>query len=289
VTPAPPEVGLDAFPFHIHWDIVGIVFALVVFYVYGIRVLADRHAPAGEPVVTRRQIAWFVTGVVAFLAVETWPVHDIGAGSLFTFHMVGHMVLALVVPPALLNGIPWWLLRLAVKPILPVLRVLTKPLPAIVFFNAVLALIHVPSVLEAMLTSELVHVSFHLLLLGSATLMWWPVIGPIPDLPKLAPPYAMGYLFVQSLVPTIPASFLTFATDVTYKIYGTFPRLWGLDAQTDQLIAGLIMKIGGGIVLWTAITVIWFRWAAEEERSGSARTGASFEDPPARAPVVDRG
>ena len=276
MTPAPLEVGLDAFPFHIHWDVLGFVGALLIFYVYGIRVLAARYAPASEPAVTRRQIAWFTFGIAAFLAVETWPFHDIGEQSLYTFHMIEHLVLALVVPPALLKGIPWWLMRFAVRPILPVLKVMTKPLPAILFFNAVLAFIHVPNVLEAMLSSEGVHFLFHMLVLVSATIMWWPVIGPIPDLPKLEPPYAMGYLFVQSLVPTIPASFMTFATDVTYKVYEGFPRLWGLDAQTDQLIAGLIMKIGGGLVLWTAITVIWFTWAAEEERAGGAKTGASL-------------
>lgn len=273
---APPTVGLDAFPFHIHFDVLGVVAALVIFYVYGIRVLAARHAPRSEPAVTSRQIAWFATGVVAFAAVEGWPIHDIGSGSLFTFHMIEHLVLALIVPPAILKGVPSWLLRLVVRPILPVLRVLTKPLPAIVFFNTVLALIHVPTVLEAMLSSEAVHFSFHLLLLVSATIMWWPVIGPVPDLPKLAPPYAMGYLFVQSLVPTVPASFLTFATDVTYKVYSDMPRLWGFDVMTDQMVAGLIMKIGGGAVLWTAITVIFFKWAADEERSGRARTGASL-------------
>lgn len=276
MNPPALEVGLDAFPFHVHWDVLGFVAALLVFYVYGVRYLAAHHAPAGQPAVTRRQLAWFTFGMVAFATVEGWPFHDIGEGSLFTFHMIEHLTLALVVPPALLKGIPAWLLRLAVKPILPVIRVMTKPLPAILFFNTVLALIHVPNVLEAMLSSEGVHFLFHMLLLSSATLMWWPVIGPLPELPKLAPPYAMGYLFVQSLVPTIPASFMTFATDVTYKVYATYPRLWGLDAQTDQLIAGLIMKIGGGIVLWTAITVIWFKWAAAEERSGSARTGATL-------------
>lgn len=276
MTSGPPQsVGLDAFPFHVHWDVVGVVVALVAFYVYGIRVLAERYAPRGEPAVTRRQIAWFTTGVVAFALVEGWPVHDIGEQSLFTFHMIEHLTLALLVPPALLKGIPWWLLRLVVRPVLPVIRVLTKPLPAIVFFNTVLALIHVPAVLEAMLSTEAVHFLFHMLLLASATIMWWPVLGPLPDLPKLEPPYAMGYLFVQSLVPTIPASFMTFADDVVYKVYEGTPRLWGLDVMTDQLIAGLLMKIGGGLVLWTAIAVIWFRWAAEEERSGSAMTGVT--------------
>lgn len=271
----PPTVGLDAFPFHVHWDVLGLAAAIVAGYVYGIRVLAARHAPTGTPAVTRRQIAWFASGLVAFLIVEVWPFHDIAEGSLFSFHMTEHMVLAFVVPPALLKGMPSWLLRLVVRPVLPVLRVLTKPLVAIVVFNAALALIHVPSVLTEMVTNGLFHFGSHLVLMIAAGLMWWPVIGPIPDLPRLEPVYAMGYLFLQSLVPTIPASFLTFADGVVYKVYDTLPRLWGLDVKTDQLISGLIMKIGGGAILWTAITVIFFKWAAEEELAGRAHTGAS--------------
>lgn len=271
----PPSVGLDAFPFHLHLDILGVAVAALVLYIYGIRVLARRHLPVGEAAVTGRQIAWFATGLFLFVTVEGWPFHDIGGQSLFSFHMTEHMVLALIVPPAMLKGIPSWLLQLVVRPILPVLRVVTKPLPAILFFNVVLALIHVPAVLATMLSSEPAHFLFHSLLVTSATIMWWPVIGPIPEIPKLPPPYAMGYLFVQSLVPTIPASFMTFAEDVLYKVYEGTPRLWGWDVLTDQLVAGLIMKIGGGIILWTAITVIFFKWAAEEEWSDGTRAGES--------------
>ena len=56
----------------------------------------------------------------------------------------------------------------------------------------------------------------------------------------------MLYLFLQSLAPTIPASFLTFGDHLLYPVYGTFPRIWGIGALTDQLIAGLIMKLVGG-------------------------------------------
>ena len=267
----PPDVGLDAFPFHVHLDVVGVVVALVVGFVYGVRRLAPRHAPTAEPAVTGRQIAWFTTGVALFALVEGWPFHDVAEGSLFTAHMVEHMVLALLVPPMLLKGTPWWLLRLVVRPVLPVLRILTRPLIALILFNVVLAAIHAPPVLEAMVTSEVVHFVFHAALIGSAFLMWWPVLGPIPDLPRLPPFMAMGYLFLQSLVPTIPASFLTVASEPVYEVYETLPRLWGISVMTDQLVAGLIMKIGGGIVLWTAITVIWFTWAAEEEHASGPR------------------
>jgi putative membrane protein len=264
-------VGFDAFPFHVHYDVLGVVGGLVIGYVYGLRRLAARHAPPGEPAVTARQVAWFSAGVFLFAAVETWPIHDIGEGSLYSFHMVEHLVIALIVPPALLKGIPSWMLQLLVRPVMPLLRFATRPIVALLAFNAVLAFMHSPAVVEAMLSSEPVHLLLHTALIATATLMWWPVIGPIPELPKLTPLMAMGYLFLQSLIPTIPASFLTFADEPVFPVYETLPRLWGLSVLDDQLIAGLIMKIGGGAVLWTAIAVIFFKWAFEEERASGAR------------------
>ena len=149
---------------------------------------------------------------------------------------------------------------------------------ALVFILAglYLALIHVPAVVDLSLRYEFAHLVIHTGILVTATLMWWPVLGPIPDLPKMPPFMAMGYLFVQSLVPTIPASFLTFADAPLYKIYETLPRLWGISALDDQVVSGLIMKVGGGLVLWTAIAVIFFKWAFEEERATRrARIGVS--------------
>jgi len=270
IVAAAAEMSFGDIPFHVHWDVYGIAVALLAGYWYSLRRLAPHHAPPAEPVVSRGQLIAFHAGIVLFVVARGWPLHDIGDESLFTFHMIEHLVLALGVPPLLLRGTPSWLIRMMVLPILPVVRVLTKPAVALVLFNVTLAVIHIPAIVELMLDSEPAHLLLHLLLIVTALLMWWPVIGPIPDLPKLAPFPAMGYVFLQSLVPTVPASFLTFADAPIYRIYETFPRLWGVDVLTDQLIAGLIMKIGGGLVLWTVITVIFFSWALEEERSAAA-------------------
>jgi hypothetical protein len=32
----------------------------------------------------------------------------------------------------------------------------------------------------------------------------------------------------------------------------------------DQTIAGVVMKLGGGLLIWGTIAVIWFRWTSEE-------------------------
>jgi putative membrane protein len=112
--------------------------------------------------------------------------------------------------------------------------------------------------------SELVHFSVHVLLFGASIVVWWPILSPLPERPALTPPAQLLFLFFQSLAPTIPASFLTFGHALLYPIYGTFPRIWGLSALDDQLIAGLLMKIGGGLILWGFIVVIFANWARRE-------------------------
>lgn len=255
--------------FHAHLDVIGAAAAMLLGYFYGLRALQGRYAPRGEVAVTRRQKTLFVGGVVLMVAVSSYPIHDIGEQSLFMFHMVEHLVLALVVPPLILLGTPWWLLRALLRPVLPVVKILTKPFVALFLFNATLGLLHAPGIVELMLTNEFFHFAAHFAVWFTGFLMWWPVLGPIPDTPKLAPFHAMGYLFLQSLVPTVPASFLTLGDQPLYKIYETFPRLWGISAHTDQVLAGFIMKFGGGFLLWGAITWVFFSWYADEQKYGA--------------------
>jgi hypothetical protein len=43
-----------------------------------------------------------------------------------------------------------------------------------------------------------------------------------------------------------------------------------VSALDDQLIAGLIMKIVGGLILWGFIAVIFFNWHARERTGWDA-------------------
>ena len=88
----------------------------------------------------------------------------------------------------------------------------------------------------------------------------------------------MLYLFLQTVVPTVPASLLTFGARPLYRIYETFPRLWGFSALDDQQVAGLIMKVGAGFYLWVVIAAIFFRWYAREERQAAHPDDAPGDD-----------
>jgi putative membrane protein len=188
-----------------------------------------------------------------------------------------HMVFGLIAPPLLLWGTPWWLIRVLVRPIMPIVRVVTKPIVALLIFNAMLGFIHVPDVVELMLRSELAHFVLHSLLLTAGVIMWWPVVAPLPELPQLSPPLKIGYLFLQSLVPTIPASFLTLGDSALYKIYEELPRVGGISAHTDQVLAGLSMKVIGGLIIWGFMAGIFFNWWFEEQRYDAADRARSTQ------------
>jgi putative membrane protein len=246
------------------WLLLGSIAAL---YAVAVRRRARR---TGRAATSRRKIALFSAGMAALWLGSDWPVHDLAEDYLYSAHMVQHMLFTLVAPPLLIAGTPEWLLRAALRPrsVLAAVRFLTRPLVALVIFNAVLLFTHWPAVVEASVRSEPLHFGLHVLVVASAFIMWWPVMSPLPELAALPPPGQMLYLFLQSLAPTIPASFLTFGERPLYPVYATFPRIWGLAPLEDQLIAGLTMKIGGGLILWVVIGAVFFRWFAQEQREG---------------------
>ena len=98
-------------------------------------------------------------------------------------------------------------------------------------------------------------------------IVWMVILSPVPEIVRPTPLVQMIFLFLQSIVPTIPASFLTLGNKPLYKIYTQLPKLFGISALDDQRIAGLIMKIGQGLLIWGMIAVIWFSWSNEEKEN----------------------
>jgi putative membrane protein len=218
--------------------------------------------------VPRRQVATFYSGVLFMWIAADYPVHDLAERYLFSVHMVQHILLTLVVPPLLLAGTPAWLLRWVLKrlSLTGLVRVVAKPLPAALIYNAVFVFTHWPPVVDAALHSEAVHFGAHCLIFFTALNMWFPVMNRSPEFPMMSPPARLIYLFLQSVIPTVPASFLTFADGLIYRYYGTVPHPFHLSAIADQQLAGALMKVLGGLLLWGVIIVMFFRWYAEENR-----------------------
>lgn len=263
----------DVVPWRPHPEVWILVLSLLVGYWWAISRLAPYYAPDGPTPATRGQKAAFFLAVAFLWVVSDWPLHDIAEEALVSVHMVEHLVLALVVPPLILIGIPSWLWEATLRPAVPTLRRLTHPMVGLILFNTVFAATHWPPILATQNRSEWWHFTGHLVLVASAFIMFWPVFSPLREIPRLTPFRRIGYLFLMTILPTIPASFLTFTNDFLYEdAYPTALGLWGIDRVADQQVAGLLMKLGGGAILWIMITVIFFEWAAAERRDdlGSA-------------------
>jgi putative membrane protein len=228
--------------------------------------LRARLADAAPP--GARRVACFAAGwTLLFLALQG-PLHDLSDTYLFSAHMVQHLVLTLLVPPLLLAGTPPGVLRAALRvpPLAAAARAATRPLVAFGLYNALFALWHVPSLYDLMMRNHDVHVGVHLLFLVAATLLWWPVAGPLPELNRLSPGAQILYLFLAGIPMMALASLIALADEVLYTWYEAAPRLWGLSPLEDQKLGGLIMWVPGSLVLWSAITVVFFRWSAARGR-----------------------
>jgi putative membrane protein len=266
-----PGVPFPAFEPHPEvWLIVGLVGAA---YAIAIARVGPRLTPPKAAVVTRLQVVCFSAGLLALLVASSWPIHDLGERYLFSVHMVQHLAYSMLAAPLLLLGTPTWMARVLLSPpwLLHAVRWLSRFFPAMIIFNLVVIITHTPGVVDASLHNGAIHFSVHLLVFTSALIVWMPLASPLPEVPRLQPLLRMLFLFLQAIVPTIPASFLTFGDHPLYKFYDHVPRLYsGVSALEDMRIAGLIMKIAAGVVLWVIIAIVFFRWYNAEELGTSS-------------------
>ena len=142
----------------------------------------------------------------------------------------------------------------------PIARFLTKAPVAFVLFNLVIIVWHLPPMYEFAMEHHNIHIVQHLCFMIAATLMWWPVLSPMPELPRLSYPLQMLYLFLMTIPMSIVAVCIAYADHALYPFYAAAPRIWGITPMQDQTIGALIMWIPGGLFFFTVISVIFFRW-----------------------------
>ncbi|MGH9289844.1 MAG: cytochrome c oxidase assembly protein [Acidimicrobiales bacterium] len=263
--------GTDFWRWQPHPEVWLLVGGVIVLAIYALRVVGPKVVPAGTPVISRSQLAWLGLGVALLWFASDWPMHDIAEEYLFSVHMTQHMLLTFAVPPVFLLATPEWLARLVLGQgrVKRAFFTIARPVPAAVAFGALQLLTHWPGVVNTSVENALVHYVVHAALVSAAFLLWIPVCGPLPEL-RISYPAQMLYLFVISIVPTVPAAWLTFAEGSVYSAYDIPQRLWGISVTTDQQVAGLTMKLVGGGFLWLIITIRFFQWASKFSDSDKA-------------------
>ncbi|MEO9035579.1 MAG: cytochrome c oxidase assembly protein [Gemmatimonadaceae bacterium] len=233
--------------------------------IIGLAVLYEWRAKQVPPT-TNQRVLYHSALVVMFFSLNGW-LHDLSDSYLFSAHMVQHLMLSLVIAPFLIMGTPGQMLRpaLAVRGVRPVARWLTAPTHCFGLFTIVVAAWHLPPLYNYALSHHPVHIVQHLMFLVASVLMWWPVLSPLPELPRLSYPGQMLYLFLITIPMAIVAVYISYADTVLYPLYASAPRVWGITPMSDQLIGGLIMWIPGGLFFYTIISFVFYKW---QQRGG---------------------
>ena len=244
------------------------VVVLMAAYWWLIHHWGSRHAPEAARV-PHRQIMSYLAGVLVLWVASDWPVGTLGSGYLLSVHTIQYVLYCLLAPPLIWLGIPQSLV-LATREAAPrlwwFLRFMANPLVALLVFNLVLLGSHTPAVIDGVRPSQLGSFVVDMAWLVGGLALWWPVLAPTPEVSRLGYPLKAGYLFLSTVLPTIPSAFLVFADFPLYALYELAPRVNDIPAVQDQLVAGIIMKVGGDIVMWTAMIIILIRWARAEAR-----------------------
>jgi cytochrome c oxidase assembly factor CtaG len=274
---APPDPGAML----LGWDFEpALILPIVAVAILWWRMLAaiDRAHP-GHRVPSRQRWA-FLAGLGTILVALQSGIARYDT-TLFSLHMVQHLLLTLIAPSLLALGAPITQLlrassgRTRQRWILPVLHsrvlsVLTHPVLAWVLFAGTMWGTHFSPIFNASLEDPVTHDLEHIAYLTVGLLFWWPVVGLDPSPHRLSYPARIGYVFLQMPQNSFLAMTLLFASGPLYAHYATLGSPYGIDALEDQRIAAAVMWVVGDIVFLAATLTVLARWMGHESRSAAA-------------------
>jgi cytochrome c oxidase assembly factor CtaG len=245
-----------------------------VLYLLGVHRLADR----GRAWPRARGVS-FAAGL-AVLAVATQSGMAQYDRTLFSYHIVQHVLLGMVAPLLLVLGAPVTLAlqashRPAQRRMLRVLHsrpvaVCTHPATVWVAFGATLVVLYFTGLYELSLRNDAVHLLVHAHFVVVGTLFMGYVVGVDPFGVRLG--YGARALYVFLLLPF--HAFLGVALLGSDRVlasgwYSTVVRTWGPSPLADQRLGAGILWAAGELVGVVALGIVAYQWMRHEERVGA--------------------
>jgi cytochrome c oxidase assembly factor CtaG len=236
-------------------------------YLRGFR-RVHRQMPTRFPL---SRLALYSAGITALALALASPLAALDDRLLLT-HMLQHLLLLMIAPPLLLLGAPQIPIVRAIPPALAKRTVglvaksgtarrlfagATHPVTGLALFSAVMMGWHLPGPFEAALRLDDWHIVEHGCMITAGFLFWYPVIRPWPAAERWSCWALVPYLLAADGANSVLAAFMVFSGRLLYPSYANLPRLEGISAINDQIIAGAIMWVPGSVLfLVTAIAIV---------------------------------
>ncbi|HEY5110652.1 MAG TPA: cytochrome c oxidase assembly protein [Acidimicrobiales bacterium] len=209
----------------------------------------------------RSRILRFGGAVVLAGVSMGWPLGDLAAHWSLSALVLQRCLLVLAVAPLLLAGLSDDLIRWLTRPA-PVdavlIRVLRPPV-AVVTVTVVLVVSVLPVLVAAQSSSVAARGGLALLVLAAGLVLWLPVMGRVPGIPRPRPMIRAVYLVAQSVVPVFLSFLYILATQPLYPAFARSVDVVRLRPLNDQQIAGFISKLSFVLVLLAVAGVVLSR------------------------------
>lgn len=207
-----------------------------------------------------RTAALMGAALAAVLALMS-PVDVLARGTLFSAHMLQHLLLVLAMPPLALLSIPRTE-RAAGRRRLPAFACWALGVGAMWVW-------HAPTLCNAAASSDAVRAVQTISLVAMGAAFWWPIVGPRLD-QRLADPPAVAYLFLACVACSLLGILIAFSPVEVCTAYlqpadplGVLPLVrghWGLTPPVDQQLGGLLMWVPGCAVYASSILGVLARF-----------------------------
>lgn len=295
-------LSLKIFGFRALWSPYFLIFLAVIFAVYFLIAHKYRDRFEGSEPLTAKQGIFFSISIVLLYLIKGSPI-DLMGHLAFYAHMIQMAFLYLIIPPLLIMGVPQWLWRNLIKrPFTNKLfRFFTKPLIALILFNGMFSIYHIPLVFDSIKLNIFYHAGYTGLLFVLAIFMWWPIVNELPEHQSLNGLKKVGYIFADGVLLTPACALIIFAKDPMYLTFSD-PQAWSqslrlcVPASTlsglnlsgpelfnnmslihDQQLGGVLMKIIQEIVYGSMLAKIFFSWYRKEQEESEHERLAAFE------------
>lgn len=252
-----------------------VIFGLAIVaaaYAWAVRRVNVAHPRNRQPA----HRSWLFAAGLAAIGVALLSPIEAYEGTLFSVHMVQHILLELVAAPLLLAAGPITLALRAASPsvrrrLLSILQsravhLLSFPVVAWILFAAVNWGWHFSVFYDQALENEALHYLQHATFMGAALLFWWPVIGVDPSPWRLPHPVKLLYLFLAMPQNSFLGVALLSASTALYPHYTSNVRSWGPTPLADQQLGGMLMWVVGDLAFLAGMAVVVLAWMRHEER-----------------------
>jgi putative membrane protein len=238
-------------------------------YVIGLGRLFQR---GGFRHVPRLEIASFLAGWIVLAAALLSPLATLSEW-LFSAHMTQHELLMLVAAPLVAIGRPlvpmlWALPNPVRRQITAVMAagagaVITSPAFVFVLHGVALWAWHLPSLYQAAVLDDRVHIIQHICFTATAALFWWSLIRGRYG--RLGYGAALLYIFATAVHSGGLGALLAFSAVPWFPLY--VARATGVtDPLVDQQLGGFLMWVPSGIVMMLFGLALFAAWLGEAER-----------------------